>query len=416
MTDTPENKEIDDETTDDAEESAVTTDADEATATKTDESDESDAPDADDDASTAAATVDDADTEASDDVGDEDDIETPAAAPAPAASTSSGEHVVYAENLTKQYGDFTALDSLNLSLEKGQILGFIGPNGAGKTTTIKILVGLARPTSGKASIAGHDCTRDVKQIKRLVGYMPDVFGAYDNMRVHEYLDFFGAAFKIPQRDRAKRIGEVMDITGTAYMHDLYVEALSHGMKQRVGIARTLLHDPTVLILDEPANGLDPAARIDMRQILLRLAEMGKTLIVTSHILPELSRICDVVAIITNGKLRAFGTLDQIMQQVRRLRMMQVTLSDREHVLQLSNYLKANLSADSEVTPSETEAEVRFSTVADDKRLTELLTGAIRDGLSIAQFREVETDLEDAFLEVTGLREKVTERADGRAVN
>jgi len=330
-------------------------------------------------------------------------------------TSQNGEPVVKTSQLTKKYGDFTALDALDLELHKGQILGFIGPNGAGKTTTIKILVGLARPTSGTASIAGHDCTRDVKQIKRLVGYMPDVFGAYDNMRVHEYLDFFAAAFKIPQKERKTRVPEVMEITGTAYMHDLYVEALSHGMKQRVGIARTLLHDPQVLILDEPANGLDPAARIEMRQILLRLAEMGKTLIVTSHILPELSRICDVVAIITHGKLRAFGTLEQIMQQVRRLRMMQVTLSDPDHVQKLANHLRGALDDDSEVTPSTTEAEVRFSTMADEQRLSEILTGAIKEGVAIAQFREVETDLEDAFLEVTGLREKHSERADGKAV-
>ena len=215
-------------------------------------------------------------------------------------------------NLTKKFGAFTALDNLTLSLRRGQILGFIGPNGAGKTTTIKILVGAMRPTSGTATIAGADCVRDARRIKRLVGFMPDSFGAYDNMRVREYLDFFGAAFGIPRGARAKRIDEVLETTGSGWMQDRYVEALSHGMKQRIGVARTLLHDPEMLILDEPANGLDPQARIEMRDLLLKLAGLGKTLIVTSHILPELSRICDVVAIITQGKLRAFGTLDQIM--------------------------------------------------------------------------------------------------------
>ena len=220
----------------------------------------------------------------------------------------SEQTVVKTDALTKTYGDFVALDGLSISIDRGQILGFIGPNGAGKTTTIKILVGLSRATSGTATIAGADCGSDIRRIKQLVGYMPDVFGSYDNMRVREYLDFFGAAFKIPRKQRMKRIEQCMELTGSTYMKDRYVEALSHGMKQRVGIARTLLHDPDVLILDEPANGLDPQARIDMRQILLRLAQMGKTLIVTSHILPELSRICDTVAIITQGKLRAFGTL------------------------------------------------------------------------------------------------------------
>ena len=160
--------------------------------------------------------------------------------------------------------------------------------------------------------------------------MPDVFGAYDNMRVREYLDFFGAAYKIPRKDRKQRIDECMDITGSGYMKDRYVEALSHGMKQRVAIARTLLHDPEVLILDEPANGLDPNARIEMRGIILRLAEMGKTIIVTSHILPELSRICDTVAIITHGKLRAFGPLETIMKNLAQRRKMEVVLLNGQH--------------------------------------------------------------------------------------
>ena len=156
--------------------------------------------------------------------------------------------------------------------------------------------------------------------------MPDVFGSYDNMRVWEYLDFFGAAFGIRRSKRIKRIDEVMEMTGSTYMRDRYVESLSHGMKQRVGIARTLLHDPSVLILDEPANGLDPEARIEMRQILLRLAELGKTLIVTSHILPELSRICDQVAILNRGRLRAFGTLAEIMRSVSQQRTVEVQLA------------------------------------------------------------------------------------------
>src|SRR6187401_1809084 len=170
---------------------------------------------------------------------------------------ASDKPVVVMERLTKKYGTFTALDDLTLTLYAGQILGLIGPNGAGKTTAIKILVGLIRPTAGTATIAGVDCVRDSHKIKRLVGYMPDTFGAYDNMRVREYLDFFGAAFGIRRRDRVKRLEEVMDITGTGYMRDKYVVSLSHGMQQRVGLARTLLHDPQVLILDEPVNGLDP---------------------------------------------------------------------------------------------------------------------------------------------------------------
>ncbi len=177
--------------------------------------------------------------------------------------------VLETKNLTKRYGDFVALNDLTMHVERGQILGFIGPNGAGKTTTIKILVGLSRPTSGSAAIAGVNCSENASKIKHLVGYMPDRFGSYDNMRVHEYLDFFGAIFGISRSARRKRIADVMEITDTTYMQDKFVESLSHGMQQRVGIARTLLHNPEVLILDEPANGLDPKARIEMRQLLLR---------------------------------------------------------------------------------------------------------------------------------------------------
>ena len=234
-------------------------------------------------------------------------------------------HVVETKSLSKRYGDFVALDSLSIHVDRGQILGFIGPNGAGKTTTIKILVGLSRPTSGSASIAGVDCSENAAKMKRLVGYMPDRFGSYDNMRVHEYLDFFGAIFGMNRRDRRKRISDVMELTDTTYMQDKFVESLSHGMQQRVGIARTLLHNPEVLILYEPANGLDPKARIDMRQLLLRLAGEGKTLIVTSHILPELARICDTVAIVSSGKILAFGPLDEVMRRLCPLRSYEIQL-------------------------------------------------------------------------------------------
>ncbi len=308
--------------------------------------------------------------------------------------------VVQTQNLTKRYGTFTALDDLSIQLRRGEILGFIGPNGAGKTTTIKILVGLAKPTSGSATVAGCDCTRDVKQLKSLVGYMPDTFGSYDNMRVYEYLDFFGAAFKLPRNNRRKRIEEVMEIAGATYMKDRYVESLSHGMKQRVAIARTLLHDPDVLILDEPANGLDPNARIEMRQLLLRLADMGKTLIVTSHILPELSRVCNVVAIITHGKLRAFGSLDDIMLQVRSRRVMQVVMADREQIPAMESYLREKLGDDAGVESSEQESEIRFATEQDEHAMAELLRGATGQGLNVGQYYEVPMDLEDAFLSVT----------------
>ncbi len=325
------------------------------------------------------------------------------------------QRVVITRELTKKYGDFVALDSLSIELHRGRILGFIGPNGAGKTTTIRILVGLAEPSSGTAMIAGCDCTKDTPRIKRLVGYMPDTFGSYENMRVREYLDFFGAAYRIPRQVRARRIEYVMDLCSAAWMKDRFVEALSHGMKQRVGLCRTLLHDPEVLILDEPANGLDPNARIEMRQILLRLAEAGKTLIVTSHILPELSRICDTVAIVTRGRLRAFGTLDEIMKSLRQRRMMEVQLHRREDVQPLVTMLRQSLEADAEIQPSPQELEVRFSTGMDDAHLAAVLRRIVQQGIEVIQFGEVPLDLEDAFLSVTRAEAQEDAAAAGKVV-
>ncbi|MEM1069854.1 MAG: ABC transporter ATP-binding protein [Planctomycetota bacterium] len=315
--------------------------------------------------------------------------------------------VVEINELTKRYDEFTALDSLTMQVGKGQILGFIGPNGAGKTTTIRILVGLSKPTSGSARIAGADCLTESRKIKRLVGYMPDDFGRYNNMRVSEYLDFFGAAYGIGRSARNKRVDEVLEIAGATHMKDLFVDALSRGMQQRVAIARTLMHDPQVLILDEPANGLDPQARIDMRFMLLRLAEMGKTLIVTSHILPELARVCDLVAMITKGKLRAFGTLDDIMKDIQQRRTFELLLLKDEQVKRtadlVTKWLDQQSAAEtlgkSDVTGAEAETMVRFSTSLSDEALAPLLTHLIQQGEVVAQFREVATDLEDAFLSV-----------------
>ncbi|MGN6133568.1 MAG: ABC transporter ATP-binding protein [Aureliella sp.] len=309
------------------------------------------------------------------------------------------EPVVVTEQLTKRYGEFTALDGLSIHVNRGEILGFIGPNGAGKTTAIKILVGLSRPTSGRASIAGVDCSRGSRHIKRLVGYMPDRFGSYDNMRVREYLDFFGATYGISLRRRRPRIDEVLEITNTAGMQDKFVESLSHGMQQRVGIARTLLHDPEVMILDEPANGLDPTARIEMRDLLLKLAASGKTLIVTSHILPELARICSTVAIITGGRLRAFGQLDEVMRQLCPRRSYEVQLLKADQLAQAQATLGQWLAKDEPLHVSQTERVLRFPTSRPEGDLSNLLERLVAERIGIAQFREVATDLEDAFLSV-----------------
>lgn len=324
--------------------------------------------------------------------------------------------VVEIRDLSKHYGEFVALDKLSLSLNRGSILGFIGPNGAGKTTTIRILVGLSRPTSGSATIGGADCVRDISKVRRLVGYMPDKFGSYDNMRVREYLDFFGAAFGISRSVRRKRIDEVLELTNAVWMQDRYVESLSHGMQQRVGIARTLLHAPEVLILDEPANGLDPEARIEMREILLRLAGEGRTLIVTSHILPELSRICDQVAIVAGGRLRAMGSLQEVTRQLSQRRTIEVQLLNAQGIEATGNQIRGLLTEDSDVTVSETEATIRCRTSADDEKLGEILKQLVISGVPVGQFREIAGDLEEAF--VTAAREAEAERnsADAQEVN
>ncbi|WP_231598491.1 ABC transporter ATP-binding protein [Crateriforma conspicua] len=342
---------------------------------------------------------------------------TQAVAPEPAGVHAAGSSaVVQTDELTKRFGDFVALDRLSISVDRGQILGFIGPNGAGKTTTIRILVGLSKPTSGHATISGIDCTGQSKKIKRAVGYMPDKFGVYDNMRVREYLDFFAAVYGLPPRQRKQRIAEVMDTTNCTYMQDKFVESLSHGMQQRVGIARIMLHDPEVLILDEPANGLDPQARIEMREILLNLAAMGKTLIVTSHILPELSRICNTVAILTGGKLRAFGSLDSVMKELCPRQTFEVQLLDQAQAQQAADWIEGWKDDDEIVTVMPGQSLVRLETNRTERALADLLRELITRDIHVAQFREVPSDLEDAFVSVTRAGDDDSVADDAKAAN
>jgi ABC-2 type transport system ATP-binding protein len=301
--------------------------------------------------------------------------------------------------LTKKYGSFTALDRLSIHIDRGQILGLIGPNGAGKTTAIRILVGQARPTSGTAFISGVDCTNEAPLLKRLVGYMPDVFGSYDNMRVHEYLDFFAAAFGISRRTRIARLGEVMELTGVTPLKDHFVESLSHGMKQRVALARTLLHEPQLIILDEPANGLDPKARIEMRLLLRRLAESGRTLLVTSHILPELSRICDQVAILVGGRLRAFGRLSEVTKKLQQRQLFEIELGSSDALPQARQIITDRFAATRDATISSEERTIRFYTAQPDFELSDVLLALVNAGFKVAQCREVPMDLEDAFLTI-----------------
>ena len=306
--------------------------------------------------------------------------------------------MIRCEGLTKQYGEITALEDLDLAIPPASIFGYIGHNGAGKTTTIRILAGLLRATRGRAAIAGVDVGENPERIKALVGYMPDSFGVYDQMRVWEYLDFFGAAFKIPRQPRRQRIDLVLNITESEYMRDRFVDTLSHGMKQRIGIARTLMHDPQVLLLDEPANGLDPQARLHMRNLLRRLADGGKTLLVSSHILTELAAICDYVGIIHKGRLRKAGPLRQVLSEMQRDRLMELkVLGDRRSAATLLSQTPGCSEVDAS-DPVENVVCFRYS--GDDSAVAALLDTLRAAPVRIVTFREVPLSLEDAYMAIS----------------
>src|SRR5437763_1685657 len=224
--------------------------------------------------------------------------------------------MIETRDLTKKYGDLYALDRLTLRLEPGDVYGFIGPNGAGKTTTMRILATLLNPSWGEASVCGYSIYTGSKEIRRSIGYMPDFFGVYDDMKVIEYLEFFAAAYRIKGAERKKKCEQVLELVDLGYKRDALVTSLSRGMTQRLGLARVLLHEPQVLLLDEPASGLDPRARIEMRELLKELRNMKKTILVSSHILPELADICNKIGIIERGKLLFNGDVETAIAQVR----------------------------------------------------------------------------------------------------
>ncbi len=306
--------------------------------------------------------------------------------------------MIETKNLTKRYGNFVSLNNLSLEIGEGEIFGYIGPNGAGKTTTIRILCGLLIPTSGTAKVCGLDVVANTKKIRGLTGFMPDAFGVYEEMRVWEYLDFFGACFKIPRKERKKRIDEVLEITRATAMRDYYVDTLSRGMKQRVGLAKTLIHDPKVVFLDEPANGLDPRARIDMRDVIRCLADMKKTVLVSSHILPELASICDKVGILERGTLLAFGTVEEIMHQVQPNRRVSMQFACAgEPVLRLAKALESKGHLQK---PELLDDILQFEVSASDKHVGKLLKFFVDKNVPVIWFREDEADLEEAFMKVT----------------
>src|SRR5450755_2330575 len=239
--------------------------------------------------------------------------------------------MIETRDLTKMYGDLYALDRLTLKLEKGDVYGFIGPNGAGKTTTMRILATLLNPTWGEATVCGYSIYNGAKDIRRIMGYMPDFFGVYDDMKVIEYLEFFAAAYRIKGPERRRKCDQVLELVDLGYKRDALVTSLSRGMTQRLGLARVLLHEPQVLLLDEPASGLDPRARIDMRGLLKELRNMGKTILVSSHILPDLADICNKSGIIERGRLLFDGDVQTAIKQVRQNAVYFVAVGDGRNV-------------------------------------------------------------------------------------
>ncbi len=309
-------------------------------------------------------------------------------------------------NLTKRYTDLVALDNLNLTIDEGDCFGFIGPNGAGKTTTIKILATLLKPSSGQAQVCGLTVGYQNRQIRPMIGYVPDFMGAYEDMVVTEYLEFFAAAYNINGQARRKVVRDVLELTDLTYKATAEVNGLSRGMQQRLSIARVLLHDPKVLLMDEPASGLDPRARIEIRELLKELKRMGKTILISSHILHELAELCNVVGIIERGKLLYSGPVKDILRRAKVGHVLHVGVTDRfadaaEIMSRFPGVSKIS-TVDGGITVNGKPAPL-FHVAFDDGKgqtFTDLPNVLINQGFRIAQFIEEPVNLETAFMRLT----------------
>ncbi|MEZ7171238.1 ATP-binding cassette domain-containing protein [Sporosarcina sp. OR05] len=301
------------------------------------------------------------------------------------------------QGLTKKYGQFTALDNLNLSLDEGTVFGFVGANGAGKSTTFLILSTLLQPTSGDVFINGISVRKKPGEIRKLIGYMPDFFGVYDQLKADEYLDFYGASYGIPEDERKKLIPQLLELVNLSHKRYSYVDLLSRGMKQRLCLARSLIHDPKVLILDEPASGLDPRARIEMRDILRTLKGMGKTILISSHILPELAEMCDEIGVIDNGKLIAHGSVTEIQKKLQGEKQITVrTVGDRAEAI---TFFEEQPYV-STVELLEENDGFSFTYRGTDIEQANMLRKAMLANIQILSFMEHITNLEDVFMEIT----------------
>ena len=305
-------------------------------------------------------------------------------------------------DLTMKYGEMYAIQQINIELQEGDLFGFIGPNGAGKTTTMRIIATLLNPTSGDAYVCGNSVLTKPAETRRLVGYMPDFFGVYDDMKVIEYLEFFAAAYRIGGVDRRRRCNEMLEVVDLDFKRDAMANTLSRGQTQRLGLARVLLHDPSVLLLDEPLSGLDPRARIEMRDLLRRLGKMGKTIVVSSHILPELADICNKIGIIDRGVMTVNAAVADVMRQVRERIVLHVQVAERQQ--EALALLEQQEDVDSTI---EADGKLVVTLQADVSEYSALARLLIEAGYDLLLFQEEEVNLEAAFMTLTqGLGAKI----------
>lgn len=304
-------------------------------------------------------------------------------------------------NLCKNYGKFKAVDNLSLHIPKGEIFGFVGPNGAGKTTTMKIVSGLLDATSGEVYVGGINAFKNSKELKRKIGYMPDFFGVYDDLKVMEYLEFYASIYKIKGQERTKICNDLLQLVDLSDKREAYVDSLSRGMKQRLCLARSLVHNPDLLVLDEPASGMDPRARVEMKEILRTLKNMGKTIIVSSHILPELAELCTSIGIIEGGKIVISGTVEEIMNKVYNTKTLRIKVLD--NLEEAINILREYPNLDNIDKISDTTIEVSID--GDEKHMSTLLKRLIENNIPVVTFNLLDGSLEDVFMRVTATMEE-----------
>jgi ABC-2 type transport system ATP-binding protein len=299
------------------------------------------------------------------------------------------------EDLTKVYGTRAALDRVSFEVPEREIFGFVGPNGAGKTTTLRILAALLEPTAGKAYIDGSDVTKDREKVHKRIGYMPDFFGVYDQLTVGEYLDFYAACYRQPKRRRRQIVDDLLALVGMTERKNQQVDALSRGLKQRVCLARALVHDPAVLLLDEPASGLDPRARVEMREILKELQGMGKTIVISSHILPELTELCTMIGIIDHGRMRATGPVHEVIARLTSGRTLQIKVLDEKDA---AIEILAPLASIRHVEAINGTIQAEYD--GDERTASDILLALTEAGIRVSSFAPIDGGLEDAFLKAT----------------